>query len=549
MVQQVNNQLNLFFNHSSPCRSSSVSYSSWQHMDTLHGAHRGGAGIQDLCSAIARTIKDIFRALANCFAHIFSGRSAQSTISTASTEVTNTTQATTSAQSIVSRRRRREQAGSTNSSVPTLRRAPFMENAATLGNRSIIQTNWVSATVDAQTSGQMPLAEIVFGREIRSCFLVQDPRLDQLEAYLNMFESGVELTSEESRQFNAIVSALPAAVRSHFEGEQRQVSVKARSVAAGLHLGPGVQRRPAQVLNLSNRYDISRIALGQVDNNPLLATIDHLFPQNEIMEDNRKRLDEDRRGLPRDPDNYSLERIRGGLVTYMQFVLSSSTGGYMQSIQTLFRMLIAELQSPDIPDDVKRSCFKPLSSVMLEGGCDPRKIEEVSTQLDRLTNARIRDGETLVEKIIAWLATAKESLVYTHFQGGQFHVINHVRERLGSEWGLKMFATQDQYDQHADGCGRVDIDRVRQKFREICTPAFMVEITYDRLRSLQTYELIIRFLQEHNDTLPDGWEDVSSPNAFFELVENPTTRRRDVSKITYFGAAYILKTIGVLTSS
>lgn len=116
--------------------------------------------------------------------------------------------------------------------------------------------------------------------------------------------------------------------------------------------------------------------------------------------------------------------------TDLRFVTRPYDQLYYATMKTTLQCIILELRNPNIPDEKKRRALRAL--VDGAGGCNPRKLEECQRQL-RFLKSTAPEMNTL---LLGYIQDLKEEIFLQAFQDSQFHVLNNIRSRVGTLYGL-----------------------------------------------------------------------------------------------------------------
>ncbi len=165
-------------------------------------------------------------------------------------------------------------------------------------------------------------------------------------------------------------------------------------------------------------------------------------------------------------------------------------------------------------DELKWGALLSACSFTDGGGCTPRRLEDLSAQVDLLRSGR----RMLQDAAIFWIRTGKEEALFKELgtrdeaaglDGISYHVmhyVNYARLHIGREWGLSQDPAMLN-DPHI-GFGEARARLYRGYLERSFTTAVMLQILYDRLCNPDHRALFHAQVQgmDGRNELPDDWE-------------------------------------------
>lgn len=166
--------------------------------------------------------------------------------------------------------------------------------------------------------------------------------------------------------------------------------------------------------------------------------------------------------------------------------------GYRNDIQFAARWLIVQMNTSaplgqPISADMRgrlQAAFTCLADAL--DGCPPRKQEEI---VKILINLRLFSRSTRLpgcginesiffHALITKLSNCKDDIPMELFQGGQFHILNFIRNLYGDQWGLSHMPLAN--DPHQNGCGAMQHpDYASEALEKLYTPKYAVQKAYE----------------------------------------------------------------------
>lgn len=297
------------------------------------------------------------------------------------------------------------------------------------------------------------------------------------------------------------------------------VSEEATQAAQDLQINPiTLSIAPAPVTDLlrelAKKNDVRNINIDD-----LLTCVDTYVPEG-------------RRGSPERREH---DEVRTYIGQYIQFIKEkrdyandlpthpnydhAKWDPYYSELELLAKNLIFEFRNPEIPAHKKKTALVQIADAKQH--CRPRILEETRRQFLSVTGRL----QSMGDKILRWAQTLKEDIILEVFQGGQFHVVNQARQKVGEKWGLNRDPL-NLSDPHINCGGVHDAQTFERALTNQYTPARLIEtvrtrMVYDNdMQSAMDYLAIElqRQAPEEIDNIQDYFEAIGTGRETYNVV-------------------------------